>query len=147
MIFKHKIDLNKKKLYFYKYMTGNVTFGVLIAVRSYYREDLSDPINGSYFFNYEISIENQNSFKVQLLEREWHIFDSLNGWRLVSGPGVIGEQPVLSPNEKFTYTSGCDLRSEIGEMEGNYTFRNMENGSLFHTLIPKFKLEFPAKLN
>ena len=38
----------------------------------------------------------------------------------VTGPGVVGEQPVLEPGESFTYTSGCPLSTSFGTMEGTY---------------------------
>lgn len=128
-------------------MSTLVTSGIIISVATLYRDDLSDPINASFFFNYTISIENTNAFSVQLLSREWFIFDSLNHTRVVSGPGVIGEQPVLERGERYTYESGCDLSSEIGEMKGYYTFLNLEDNTTFEVIVPDFKLEFPAKLN
>lgn len=92
-------------------------------------------------------MENKNSFPVQLISRDWYIFDSLNEVRIVSGLGVIGEQPILKPGEKFTYTSGCDLISEIGQMKGFYTFKNLGDGETLQVYVPDFKLEYPGKLN
>ena len=84
-----------------------------------------------YFYNYRIDIHNSNDFKVQLISREWHIFDSLNEAHFVNGPGVIGEQPFLNPEESYTYTSACELKSDIGKMKGFYTFKNMLTNDLF----------------
>jgi len=123
------------------------TSGVQISVTTQFRLDLSDIAVSQYFFNYQVSIENTNSFEVQLLTRDWYIFDSLTESRYVSGAGVIGEQPVLKPGEKFTYTSGCDPTSEIGYMKGFYTFKNLSDEELFQVFVPTFKLEFLGKLN
>ncbi len=130
-----------------KLMSTLVTSGVQISVKTYFREDLSDILENSFFFNYVIEIENTNNFDVQLMTREWYIFDSLNEARYVSGEGVIGEQPVLKPGERYTYTSGCDLRSDIGMMKGFYTFRNLVDGELFQAFVPTFLLEHPGKMN
>ena len=128
-------------------MSTLITSGIQISVRTQFRPDLSNIINSEYFFNYTIDIENTNSFDVQLMMRDWYIFDSLSDARYVNGEGVIGEQPILHPGEKFTYTSGCDLRSEIGMMKGFYTFKNLIDGELFEVFVPTFLLEYSSKLN
>src|SRR5260370_27104622 len=38
----------------------------------------------------------------------------------VKGLGVIGRQPLLQPGETFEYTSGCQLRTPNGSMQGSY---------------------------
>lgn len=81
------------------------------------------------------------------MTRDWYIFDSLDEASLVSGDGVVGEQPILIPGQKYTYVSGCELNSEIGCMRGFYTFKNLNNGELFQVQIPKFDLIYPGKLN
>lgn len=128
-------------------MNTAITKGVQIQVKTNFRPDLSHPLDSNYFFNYHITIENHNHYSVQLLHRDWYIFDSLNAPNFVSGEGVIGEQPILQPGEKFTYTSGCDLFSEFGFMKGFYTFKNLETHKLFEVLVPTFYLMHPPRLN
>lgn len=128
-------------------MNTLLTSGIAISVETSYRYDLSDLLSSSYFFNYTVTIQNKNPFDVQLLTREWYIFDSLNNARVVSGPGVIGEQPVLKSGEMYTYTSGCDLNSDIGEMKGFYTFLDLRTNKEFEVIVPNFRLEYPAKMN
>ena len=128
-------------------MNTLTTSGVQISVRTDFRSDLSEVSKSSYFHNYQVRIYNTNSFPIQLKTRDWYIFDSLNEDRYVRGAGVIGEYPILKPGESFQYTSGCDLRSEIGFMKGFYTFLNLHNGELFEVVVPEFRLEYPAKLN
>lgn len=129
-------------------MSIAITEGIEIKVTTRFRPDLSQPETGSsYFYNYHVTLENHNPFDVKLLHRDWYIFDSLNEPYLVSGPGVIGEQPILKTNEKFDYTSGCEIKSEIGAMSGHYTFMNLKTGMHFQVLIPSFELSFPPKLN
>lgn len=128
-------------------MSTAITEGVRITVSTQFRADLSDLLNERFFFNYKIEIENNNSFEVQLLHRDWYIFDSLEEASFVSGAGVVGEQPILHPEQKYTYTSGCELNSEIGSMKGFYTFKNLHNQDVFQVNIPQFHLVYPGKLN
>lgn len=128
-------------------MSTAITEGVQITVNTQFRPDLSHVADSQFFFNYRITIENQNDFNVQLLNRDWYIFDSLNDPDFVSGNGVVGEQPILKPGQQFTYTSGCELFSELGFMKGFYTFKNLRDGQLFQVFVPTFKLIYPPKLN
>jgi ApaG protein len=124
-----------------------ITEGIKITVVSQFRPELSGLQVDVFYFNYKISIENFNSFPVQLLRRDWFIYDSLNAPKYVSGEGVVGQQPVLEAGETYTYSSGCDLKSEIGFMTGHYTFVNKQTGIEFPVLIPRFDLITPSKLN
>lgn len=128
-------------------MSTLITSGIQISVRTIFRSDLSNLFEQNFFFNYLIEMENQNDFDVQLLTREWYIFDSLSEARYVSGEGVVGEQPILKPGERFNYTSGCELFSDMGMMKGFYTFKNLKSGELFQVIVPTFLLEYPNKLN
>ncbi|MBC9811308.1 Co2+/Mg2+ efflux protein ApaG [Crocinitomicaceae bacterium CZZ-1] len=128
-------------------MNVAITEGVEIRVNVIFRPDLSQVENDSFFFNYEVFMENHNSFPVQLLYRNWYIFDSMNDASVVSGEGVIGEQPTLKSQDTYTYMSGCELYSEIGYMKGFYTFRNLLTGENFQVVIPQFDLFFPPRLN
>lgn len=128
-------------------MSTLITSGIQISVRTIFRSDLSNLFEQNFFFNYLIEMENQNEFDVQLLTREWYIFDSLSEARYVSGEGVVGEQPILKPGERFNYTSGCELFSDMGMMKGFYTFKNLKSGELFQVIVPTFLLEYPNKLN
>ena len=128
-------------------METAITEGIEITVDTNFRSDFSSIPENLYFFNYRITIQNHNNFNVQLIKRDWYIFDSLNDPNFVSGDGVVGEQPILKPSQNFTYTSGCELQSEIGFMKGFYTFKNLSSGEFFQVFIPKFKLIYPPKLN
>ena len=100
-------------------MSTLITSGIQISVKAKFRQDLSEVTDSQFFFNYTIEIENTNNFDVQLISRDWYIFDSLNEARYVTGVGVVGEQPILKSEERFIYTSGADLNSELGMMKGN----------------------------
>lgn len=128
-------------------MSTLITSGIQISVKANFRQDLSEVTESQYFYNYMIEIQNTNNFDVQLISRDWYIFDSLNEARYVTGAGVVGEQPILKSDEKFKYTSGADLNSEIGMMKGFYTFKNLIDGETFQVFVPTFLLEYPFKLN
>lgn len=127
--------------------TTKVTSGVRISVQPFFRKDLSDPTQLRYFFNYRVQITNENNFEIQLISRDWYIFDSLGDATYVNGQGVIGEQPHLKPGESFDYVSGCELISEFGYMKGFYTFKNLDERTHFEATIPSFSLEYPCRLN
>jgi ApaG protein len=126
---------------------NKISSGIKISVQVSLNEDISIIEQSRFFFNYQITIENNNPFAVQLLRRHWEIFDSLHMPRIVDGEGVIGLTPLLEPSQSFSYTSGCDLHSEIGFMEGYYTFLNLVNGDTFEVEIPRFDMCFYGKLN
>ena len=128
-------------------MVFKVTEGVRISVEQFYQPDYSNPIQGEYMFAYRISIENNNSFPVQLLRRQWFIIDSNTEKREVEGEGVIGVQPVISPGEQYQYISGCNLKSELGKMYGSYLMENVMTKQQFHVNIPVFQMEAPCKRN
>ena len=128
-------------------MTTLTTAGIKISVVTNFRQDLSEINEMRFFFNYHISMLNENNFPVQLISREWYIFDSLGEPRIVTGLGVIGEQPILKLNESYDYASGCDLTSEIGLMKGIYTFKNLNTNEEFEVFVPTFQLEYSGKLN
>ncbi len=98
-------------------------------------------------FFYRITIENHNRFEVQLLRRHWDIFDSNSIKTIVEGEGVVGEKPVLSSGEVFSYQSACNLESGMGRMSGFYQFMRTESGELFQVEIPEFVMEVPFMLN
>ena len=100
-----------------------------------------------FVFAYRITIENKSDETIQLLRRQWFIFDSAGENTEVEGEGVVGKQPTLRPDEVHQYVSGCHLKSEIGKMQGTYEFVNKSDGSTFTVTIPEFTLMAPLKLN
>lgn len=126
---------------------SKISSGIKISVQVSLNEDISIIAQSRFFFNYQITIENTNPYSVQLQRRHWEIFDSLHMPRIVDGVGVIGLTPILESGQSFSYTSGCDLHSEVGYMEGYYTFVNMVNGDAFEVEIPRFDMCFYGKLN
>lgn len=119
------------------------TYDIRISVEPEYIALQSDPDNGEYFFAYRIKIQNNSSYTVQLLRRNWFIADATHDIREIEGEGVIGLQPTLAPGESHAYRSGCILKSEIGAMWGFYTFEEKFTERLLAVEIPKFELIAP----
>lgn len=128
-------------------MVSKISEGVTISVETFYQPDYSNPESNEYMFAYRITIENNNTFPVQLLRRHWYIFDSDNTHREVEGEGVIGIQPQISPGEKYQYVSGCNLKTEMGKMHGTYLMENIHSKKTFNVNIPAFEMTVPFKMN
>ena len=128
-------------------MVSKISEGVKISVETFYQPDYSNPETSEFMFAYRITIENNNSFPVQLLRRHWYIFDSDSTHREVEGEGVVGVQPKIIPGEKYQYVSGCNLRTEIGKMHGTYFMENLHAKKTFLVNIPAFEMIVPFKLN
>jgi len=128
-------------------MVSKISEGVQISVETFYQSDYSNPMNNEFMFAYRITIENHNPFTVKLLRRHWYIFDSNSEHREVEGEGVVGVQPVLKPGEHFQYVSGCNLKTEMGKMNGYYTMENQNNKETFSVKIPSFEMIVPGKMN
>lgn len=124
-----------------------ITEGVKVSVKTTFRGDLSRVDLMCFVYEYKVLIENKNLFPVQLIHRDWLIFDTLNEPKYVSGAGVVGEQPVLEPGEVYSYSSASEIQSEIGYMRGFYTFVQLENKQQFQVKIPRFQLIYGPKLN
>lgn len=122
------------------------TRGVLVEVRSQFLEEQSQPALQRFVFAYEITITNNGTEVVQLHSRHWVITDGLGDVEEVKGPGVVGEQPILSPGESFRYTSGAVLPTARGTMRGTYQMHRGD-GARFDAEIAEFLLERPFSLN
>ena len=126
---------------------NKISQGISISVSTELNETISIVDQSRFFYDYHIDISNNNPFPVRLLRRHWEISDSLHPKREVDGDGVVGLTPVINPGESFTYSSGCDLYSELGKMKGFYVFERLDNGMEFKVDIPEFSLIFFGKLN
>ena len=120
-----------------------VTRGIRVSVRAEYLDEQSDPDEGRFVWAYRVTIRNEGAETVQLLRRSWIITDATGRVQRVHGPGVIGEQPVLGPGERFEYTSGTPLGTPSGIMSGLYHMVVRDTGEMFDVVIPTFSLDSP----
>ena len=128
-------------------MISKISEGVTVSVETFYQPEYSNPANNEFMFAYRITIENSNSYPVQLLRRHWYIFDATGSLREVEGEGVIGVQPKINPDTKYQYISGCNLKTEMGKMYGTYQMENVNTQKQFDVVIPAFEMIVPFKMN
>ena len=86
-----------------------VTRQIEVTVEPNFLPERSSVEKGQYFWSYTIVITNIGDETVQLRTRHWIITDGSGRRQEVRGDGVVGEQPVLAPGERFEYTSGVPL--------------------------------------
>ena len=121
-------------------MVQQITKGIKISVEVVYDGPLQRNHFSYHNFSYYITIENKSLETVQLTDRFWKIYDSLNYTQIVEGEGVVGQTPVLVPEDPYRYKSGCFLLSSFGAMSGYYKMLNVETQQIFDVAIPTFQL-------
>ncbi len=119
---------------------------IKVTVVSDYIAQQSVETEQQYVFSYTITVTNNSLETVQLLSRYWLISDANGDSSTVTGEGVVGQQPFIKPNESFTYTSGCILKSPLGNMQGHYQMQTA-SAQLIQVDIAPFRLAKPNILN
>ena len=112
---------------------------IKIKAISHFIKNRSSPENSIFLFSYDVEIKNNSDSEVQLLSRYWHIQDGDGNVEEVRGPGVIGLQPLIKPNENFEYSSFCPLKTPLGMMSGAYQMK-LNSEEIFDATIPAFSL-------
>jgi ApaG protein len=119
-----------------------VTRQIEVTVEPNFMPERSSAEKREYFWSYTIVITNSGTETVQLRTRHWIITDATGRQQEVRGEGVVGEQPVLAPGERFEYTSGVPLTTASGIMAGRYMMVS-ETGERFEIEVPAFSLDSP----
>jgi ApaG protein len=125
---------------------GQVPVNVQIECSPLYVVEESKPEQSYYFFSYKIRIQNKSPQSLQILSRHWIITDSFGRTEEVRGPGVVGLQPKIQPDQSFEYESACPLTTSTGSMKGTYTMMT-EDGQSVEVSIPEFYLICPHSLH
>ena len=125
-------------------MERNYSMQIDVATR--YLDDQSEPAQSRYVFAYTIRIHNSGNVPARLIARHWVITDANGKVEEVEGEGVVGEQPYLRPGERFEYTSGAVLETDLGMMRGDYKML-ADDGTRFEAPIPQFTLTVPRTLH
>ncbi len=121
-------------------VSGEGDIDIQVEVRYIERE--SEPEHRRFVFAYTITITNGGEEPAQLMNRYWRITDAEGKVEEVEGPGVVGKQPRLLPQQSFRYTSAAILNTPVGSMEGHYEFRR-DSGETFTAPILPFSLFQP----
>lgn len=119
---------------------------VVVAARTAFLPDHPATEDNQFAFSYEITITNNSNQNIKLLNRYWLITDADGKKTEAQGAGVVGEQPMLKPNESYSYVSGAILDTPVGAMEGHYEFQ-LDNGDLIKVPIAPFGLALPYAIN
>lgn len=119
-----------------------VTRQIEVIVEPSFLPERSSPEQGQFVWAYTVAIVNAGTETVQLKTRHWIITDGTGRREEVRGEGVVGEQPVLEPGERFEYTSGVPLQTPSGFMSGTYQMVT-EDGEPFDIDVPAFSLDSP----
>jgi ApaG protein len=121
-------------------------YEVTVTTQATYIAEQSDETSGRYVFSYTITIVNSGTVPAQLISRHWLITDAENKVQEVRGLGVVGQQPLLRPQESYEYTSGTAIATPVGTMRGSYQMM-AEDGVAFEAPIPEFTLSVPRVLH
>jgi ApaG protein len=119
-----------------------ITRHIEVTVEPNFLPERSSLEKRQFFWSYTVVITNSGAETVQLKTRHWLITDAAGRMQEVRGEGVVGEQPVLAPGERFEYTSGVPLPTASGFMEGTYQMVT-DSGEPFNIDVPAFSLDGP----
>ncbi len=117
----------------------------VITVKTQAVENESDLTNNVFAFTYSITIENRSTSTARLINRHWKVYSAEVQIADVKGEGVVGQQPVLKPNDSFEYSSWTVIKDPIGTMKGEFTFLSSK-GDFFDIAVPEFNLTFKDRL-
>jgi len=121
-----------------------VTDGFRVEVVCKYSEENSSPHEGKWVFQYTVRITNLGAETARLVSRHWIITDGTmeepSQTREVKGPGVVGEQPLISAGETYQYSSWSPLTMPYGTMHGTYQMVSA-SGRQFEIEIAPFGLK------
>ena len=123
-----------------------IKYQISVQARARFVPDQSDEDEERFVFAYTITITNTGSVAARLISRHWVITDSDDQVQEVRGLGVVGEQPLLQPQESFEYTSGAAIGTPVGTMRGTYKMV-AEDGTAFDAPVPPFTLSMPRVLH
>lgn len=99
-----------------------------------------------HVFVYFLTIENNSDRWVKFLGRKWVITNKEDGDRLiVEGDKIVGEEPELSPGERFSYNS---FHLSPGEASAVGSFHGVDQfDQRIHVAIPSFDMKPPNHQN
>ncbi|MDD9919374.1 MAG: Co2+/Mg2+ efflux protein ApaG [Alphaproteobacteria bacterium] len=124
------------------------TEGVVVQVEPMYLEDApeDEDLEGNHLWAYCVRIQNRTEQTMQLRARYWRVLDSLGTVSEMHGAGVVGEQPVIHPNELYEYDSLIALETSSGFMGGYYDMQ-LADGTKLQITIPTFTLDRPGEIH
>ncbi|MCK0752205.1 MULTISPECIES: Co2+/Mg2+ efflux protein ApaG [Chromohalobacter] len=126
---------------------SEVAADIQVEVEPAYQASESAPAEQRYVFSYTITVHNRSMRSIQLLARHWQITQSSGKVQEVRGKGVVGQQPLIGPGQRFRYTSRAVLDGPVGVMEGSYTCLDTTEQRAFEVPIAAFRLAGPNQIH
>lgn len=120
---------------------------IKVTVVPHYLAEESDAMHDRYVFSYRVTLHNQGTMSVQLLARYWKITQGNGQAQEVRGKGVVGQQPLIGPGQRFRYTSRAILEFPVGIMQGSYTLLDTVSQQSFDVEVATFRLAVPLALH
>jgi ApaG protein len=118
-----------------------------VSVTPEFQDAESSASEARYVFSYTVTVHNQSPHSVQLMARYWKITQGNGDSQEVRGKGVVGQQPLIGPGQRFRYTSRAILQTPVGVMEGAYTLLNTYTQRAFDVPVSPFRLAVPRQLH
>ena len=118
-----------------------------VSVTPEFRDAESSDSESRYVFSYTVTVHNQSPHSVRLMARYWKITQGSGDSQEVRGKGVVGQQPLIGPGQRFRYTSRAILQTPVGVMEGAYTLLNTYTQRAFDVPVSPFRLAVPRQLH
>ena len=119
---------------------------ISVTATASFVETESDTQQNRYIFAYTITIANKGKSAAQLLKRHWILTNANGKIEEIHGDGVVGMKPRIKGGESFRYTSSALIETDVGIMQGFYTFCD-DDGVIFNAEIPAFTLSIPRTLH
>jgi len=108
-----------------------------------YQAEVLTPPDKPHCFAYYISIINEGAETVAIRGRKWVVEESSGEITAVEGDGVVGEFPILSPGQSFSYNSHHIIQAKKAVVQGSYLGVTLE-GEQVVIRIPTFELVVPG---
>lgn len=118
-----------------------------VSVTPEFRDAEPSDSESRYVFSYTVTVHNQSPHSVRLMARYWKITQGSGDSQEVRGKGVVGQQPLIGPGQRFRYTSRAILQTPVGVMEGAYTLLNTYTQRAFDVPVSPFRLAVPRQLH
>lgn len=112
----------------------------VIVAPEFHTEGSKKELN-NFLWSYNVQIRNLSAITIQIIGRHWQIFDSNGKITVVKGEGVVGEQPIIKPDEFFEYASQVRLFTSSGLMQGEYYAIDVISQEAITISIPAFSLD------
>ena len=121
-------------------------YQVDVSIVTRYLPEQSQPEHERFAFAYTVTVHNNGELPATLLSRHWVITDGDGHVEEVRGSGVVGQQPLIEPGQKYVYSSGTVMTSKVGTMQGSYLMQASDRHD-FKAIIAPFRLAVPGALH